>query len=323
MDTLLQGLRAAAEPTRLRVLGLCDHADLSVNELVEILGQSQPRVSRHLKLLVSAGLLERNQEGTRVYYRRAVDTGCAELGRILVDLLPHDDPGLVADLNRLEEIKRKRMERAEAYFLENAENWEDLRGLYVDDQEIDKQLQSLILAEPAQDLLDIGTGTGRVLELVGDQVTSAIGIDKSRPMLDVARANIDRLGFKNCQVRLADMYRLPFAANSFDVVTIHMCMRYAEAPDEVVSEASRVLRPSGRLILVDFAPHDLRELRDEHAHRWLGFENREMIDLLKRAGLKAEKPKILEGDPLTVCLWTGRAADVANDTEARVGGKIG
>ncbi|MDG2286576.1 MAG: metalloregulator ArsR/SmtB family transcription factor [Alphaproteobacteria bacterium] len=316
MDQLLHGLRAAAEPTRLRILALCGHAELSVTELVRILGQSQPRVSRHLKLLVEAELLDRNQEGSRAFYRPASDGAGAELGQLLIDLIPDTDTTLGLDLSRLARIKDERARRAEDYFNRNAGSWEDLRGLYIDDEQIDTTLKDVIERHPVIELLDIGTGTGRVLSLVGRHARVAIGIDNSRDMLDIARANLDRDGLRNCQVRHADMYRLPFTSDRFDLVTANMLVRYADDPSAVLAEGMRVLRPGGRMIIVDFAPHGLAELRDEHAHRWLGFSEAEMTRLLDNTGLESERPVYLEGDPLTVCVWEARKpAEPANDRE--------
>lgn len=314
MDQLLHGLRAAAEPTRLRILALCGHGELSVTELVSILGQSQPRVSRHLKLLVDAGLLDRNQEGSRAFYRPASDGARAELGQLLIDLIPDSDTTLGLDLSRLARIKDERARRAEDYFHRNAGVWEDLRGLYIDDDLIDAKLKEIIEASPVGDMLDIGTGTGRVLRLAGFHARSATGIDNSRDMLDIARANLDQDGLRNCQVRHADMYRLPFTADRFDLVIANMLVRYADDPGAVLAEGMRVLRPGGRIIVVDFAPHGMAELRDEHAHRWLGFSETEMTQFLELAELECDRPIYLEGDPLTVCVWVARKpAMPAND----------
>ena len=305
-NALLKSLRAAAEPTRLRILALCGHAELSVSELVGILGQSQPRVSRHLKLLDDAGLLERNREGSRVFYRLSGDGPQAGLAAILVDLVPDEDETFSTDMARLTRTKAERVQRAEAYFNRKAGEWESLRGLYVNDQEVDERLRRLIAEEPDADLLDIGTGTGSVLRVASPHVRSAVGIDNSTEMLSVARANIDKGALKNCRVRHADMYRLPFQDNRFDIACVNMVMRYADAPDAVVDEASRVLKPGGRLMVVDFAPHDLQELRDDHAHQWLGFPDARLSRWFEAAGLAPGRPIHLEGDPLTVCIWTAR-----------------
>lgn len=314
MDSVLAGLRAIAEPTRLRILVLCARSELSVTELVDILGQSQPRVSRHLKLMVEAGVLERNSEGARAYYRLAEGTQGGDVARALTPLVPVDDATVETDLARLEAVRARRSERATAYFQENAAYWEELRGLYVDDALVDASLMEAVRAEPVDSLLDIGTGTGRVLEQLADHVTSAVGVDNAKPMLEIARDKLDRAGLSNCQVRLADMYHLPFPADRFDAVTLNMVLHYAEVPEAVLREAARVLKPGGRAILVDFAPHDLLELREQHTHRWLGFSEEEIARMAATAGLSLEPSTSLAGDPLTVCFWHARKADSKNLT---------
>ncbi|MDF1794572.1 MAG: metalloregulator ArsR/SmtB family transcription factor [Thalassobaculaceae bacterium] len=319
MEDVLAGLRAIAEPTRLRILILCARSELSVTELVDILGQSQPRVSRHLKLMVEAGVLERNREGARAYYRMAERAAGSGVAHALTPLVPLTDATVETDLARLETIRVRRSERATAYFQENAEQWEDLRGLYVDDALVDASLMEAVRAEPVESLLDIGTGTGRVLEQLADHVTSAVGVDNAKPMLEIARDKLDRAGLNNCQVRLADMYHLPFPADRFDAVTLNMVLHYAEVPSEVLREATRVLKPGGRLILVDFAPHELEELRDQHTHRWLGFSSEEIGRLAKGVGLNLKPALSLTGDPLTVCLWNARKADSNDLTTGNIG----
>ena len=314
MNTLLQGMRAVAEPTRLRVLALCAHAELTVTELTQILAQSQPRVSRHLKLLVEAGLLDRFREGTWAFYRMSEEQKCAVLGRTIVDLIPTDDPTITRDLERLEAVKSARAKQAADYFQDNAKQWDQIRSLHVDDAEIERAMVSLIKPDEIGELLDIGTGTGRMLVLYGTQATRAVGIDLSRAMLSVARVNLEQAGLRNCQVRLGDMYQLPVASESFDSVTIHQVLHYADSPADVIAEAARVLRPGGRLIVADFVPHGEEVLRDEHAHRRLGFSDEEITRWLKQAHLISEEALYLEGDPRTVGLWPGRRP--ANDEDA-------
>ena len=317
METLLQGLRAVSEPTRLRILILCAHAELSVTELVQVLGQSQPRVSRHLKLMVEANLLERHQEGSRAFYRMSEDSDVSDLARMLVDLTPDDDDVISVDLERLDEIKLQRAQVAEEYFRRNAQNWEDMRGQHIDDESVDTRLKRRILSAPVRDLLDIGTGTGRVLRLVGEDVRAAVGVDNSREMLAIARSYLDQEVLRNCQVRHADMYRLPFPAHRFDAVTANMLMHYADNPADMVREAARVLRPGGRLVLVDFASHDLTDLRERHAHRWLGFSDADVERLFAKAGLEIQDVERIDGGDLTVCIWTGKSRiETANDLVA-------
>lgn len=320
MEELLQGLRAAAEATRLRILGLCAHGELSVSELCEVLGQSQPRVSRHLKLLVEAGLLERHQEGSFVYFRLTEGREASQLARILVDLMPADDPVHGLDLERLQAIKEAWALKAAAYFKRNAAHWDRIRQLHADQGEIDGALKALLAEDEVQDLLDVGTGTGHVLQLMGDSVDSGVGIDLSRDMLLVARANLWRQGLSNCVVRQADMMKLPYPSGRFDAVTLHMVLHYAERPAAAIAEAARVLRPGGRLVVVDFAEHQRQELRQEHAHRWLGFTDRGMQDHFLAAGLNPGRTQQLAGGPLVVCLWSAlRAANDTADAEQAVG----
>jgi len=313
VDELLTGLRAAAEPTRLRLLLLCAEGELSVSELTEILGQSQPRVSRHLKLLCDAGLLDRFREGTWVFYRLAPG---AELARLLVALVPAEDPTGVLDRERLAQIKAQRAATAAEYFRANAAQWRRIRSLYVDEEEVEAALLTLLADGDPRDLLDVGTGTGRMLEIFGPKVERALGVDLSREMLAVARVNLERASLRNCSLRQADMYQLPLPGASFDAVVIHQVLHYAERPAQAIGEAARVLRPDGRLVIVDFAPHELEFLRSEHAHRRLGFADGEIIAWCRAAGLEPEPVRHLPGNPLTVSLWPARRRGVPGKTRA-------
>jgi ubiquinone/menaquinone biosynthesis C-methylase UbiE len=306
MEHLLAALRAVAEPTRLRLVLLCARGELTVSELTQILGQSQPRVSRHLKLLCDAGLLDRFREGNWVFYRLSRATSVAALARQLVAACGETDPTIVLDLQRLAAIKRQRSDLASAYFRDNAPHWHNIRSLYVDECEVEAALTEIIDAVRPRDLLDIGTGTGRILEIVGSRVELALGVDQSREMLAVARVNLERAGLENSSVRLGDMYRLALPDASFDAVVIHQVLHYADRPAEAIAEAARVLRPNGILVLVDFAPHALEFLRDEHAHRRLGFADSEVAEWFGAVGLDAVAPRRLPGDPLTVVIWTAQ-----------------
>ena len=310
MDTILASLKAAGEPTRLRLLVLCAHMDLTVTQLTQILGQSQPRVSRHLKLLSEAGLLERFREGSWIFYRMAMRGQAAALGQMLVDLLPDDDPTLTLDMKRLAAVQQARAELAASYFKGIACDWDRIRGLYIDESEVEARLLELLPPGEADDLLDIGTGTGRILEVLGPRVKHALGVDFSPEMLTVARANLERSGLRNSQVRLGDMYQLPLPDRSFDRITLHQVLHFAERPQAVLNEAARVLRPGGQVLLVDFAKHGLEDLREHHHHQWLGFDDETVDGWMEIAGLQLTPPVELPGNPLSVRIWAaGRPED--------------
>ena len=305
MDSLLVSLRAAGEPTRLRLLALSAHGELSVTEFTQILGQSQPRVSRHLKLLVEAGLLQRFREGALVFYGIATQGESAHFARTLVDLLPQDDNALNRDLQRLEQIHEHRRQLAEAYFNQNAAEWNRIRQLHVPEAEVEQELIKVIGEKPIGSFVDIGTGTGRILALVAKQVEQGIGIDQSAEMLAVARAYLEKENLKNVHVRKGDMYNMPLDDESVDLATVHLVLHYSQDPAPVINEAVRVLKPSGRLVIVDFAPHEEEKLRTEHNHLRLGFSDKEMKAAMKSAGLTPGKTQSLAGDPLTVNIWHG------------------
>ncbi len=310
LDTLLVGLRAAGEHTRLRILALCARGELSVSELMQILGQSQPRVSRHLKLMVDAGLLERMPEGAQVYFRIADHAATSRLSRALVALIPTDDAVLTRDYSRLQQVRDARAQRAQDYFHTVAGEWDSIRSMHVAQQAVEQKLVEIVGEQPVSDLLDIGTGTGRVLELLAPGVERGVGIDLSNDMLTVARSNIERSGKTNLHVRKGDMYRLPLDAGSVDLAVLHMVLHYSDDPQQVINEAARVLRPHGRLLVVDFAAHTEEQLRSEFQHHRLGFSDQEVGQYFANAGLELKQPvEQLVGDPLTVRFWQGLQRD--------------
>jgi ubiquinone/menaquinone biosynthesis C-methylase UbiE/DNA-binding transcriptional ArsR family regulator len=306
MDELLVGLRAAAEPTRLRILALLAEGEMTVSELTQVLGQSQPRVSRHLKLMCDARLLDRFPEGRWVFHRLADRPGAASAGnlaRMLAAMVPDEDPQLARDRDRLRAVKKARAAAAASYFAANAERWDEIRSLYVDEREVEAALARVLPADRIDALLDIGTGTGRVLEVLGPQVLRGVGVDLSRDMLSVARARLEAAGLAHCHVRQGDMYALPMTVATFDAVTLHLVLHFADRPGAAIAEAARVLRPGGRVVIVDFAPHRVETLRDQHAHRRLGFSDDEIAGWCRAAGLAPAAPVALPGNPLTVKLW--------------------
>jgi SAM-dependent methyltransferase len=308
MERLLASLRAAAEPTRLRLLALAGRGAFCVSEFTEILGQSQPRLSRHLKLLCDCGLLDRLREGANVWF--ALPPGePGALARDLVARLPEDDPTLEVDRRQAARVLAERARVASESFRRQGADWDEMRALDLPAAAVEAALLSLVPEHDAGRLLDIGTGTGRVLELLAPRISQGVGVDASKAMLALARSRLARVGLTHCSVRLADMYRLPLAEASFDVAVMQMVLHYAEDPPGVLAEVSRVLRPGGQLIVIDLAQHHRGDLLDRLAHRWPGFSDGAMRDLLAEAGLRQGKPHSIAG-PLAVRLWPAtRAAD--------------
>src|SRR5262245_17974217 len=311
LDAMVDTLKAAAESSRLRILALLARGDLTVSDLTEILNQSQPRVSRHLKLLLEAGLIGRYQEGSWAYFRLSDNNASREFVGGIVAQVHDGDTQIMRDLERLESVKRKRQERAAAYFAENAVSWDHIRSLHAPDDAVETAIRKLVGNRPFQTMLDLGTGTGRLLEILSPLYRRGVGIDMSREMLTVARANLDRAGVHNAQVRQGDIYAPPVERDGFDLVTIHQVLHYLDDPQAAIREAARTLRPSGRLIVVDFAAHGLEFLREAHAHVRLGFTDRQIGDWFAEAGLDLEET--LDFEPrggaeaaLTVKLWLGR-----------------
>lgn len=318
MDTLLTAMRAVAEPTRLRILNLCAHSELTVSDLVGLLGQSQPRLSRHLKLLVEGGVLERHREGAFARYRvtSAKYGGPAGFAAAVLDLLPTEDATLCQDLERLDALRDRREREAAEYFKRNAAQWDKIRALHVDEAALSERLNSLTATWPLDAVLDIGTGTGKLLQIFGPRAGRAVGVDLSNEMLRLARAAVERDGLSNCQVRLADMYRLPWADGDFDTALLHMVLHYAEDPAAALMEAGRATRAGGRILVADFESHTLTELRAEHAHRWPGFSDTQIRAWLTDAGYEDIAVDRLDGAALTVCLWTARKMGAKNEAAA-------
>ena len=299
MDTLLAALRACAEPTRLRLLALAARGAFCVVELTEILGQSQPRLSRHLRLLCDAGVLERvvpPRLGPDV--RQPPEAG---LVQGILSQLPADDPVLAADRRAAARVVAERARAASDSFRRQGADWDEMRALGLPASDVERALLAMLPGERLGRVLDIGTGTGRMLELLAPRVQSGLGVDASRAMLALARARLARTGLGHVSVRQADMYRLPLSG-TFDVVVLQMVLHYAEDPLAALAEAARVLSPGGRLIVVDLAAHDRSALAGRLAHRWPGFDDTYMDGLFRAAGVSPGRKMTVPG-PLDVRLW--------------------
>lgn len=323
---VLETLRALADPTRLRIMRLLASMELAVGELAQVLGQSQPRVSRHVKILCDAGLAERRREGGWVFLRAAVGEGGGHverhglLGTALARLLSvaeDEDGGFSAqcaeDRQHLDAIRASREAHAAEYFARHADQWDELRSLHIADGPVEAALQDMLCgltggtvqARHLGRVLDIGTGTGRMAELFAPQADRVVAFDKSPEMLRIARARLQRLPAGQVELVQGDFAQLPFAAGSFDTVLFHQVLHYAFAPEAVLAEAARVTCAGGRVAIVDFAAHDREELRHAHAHARLGFSDAQIAALLSDAGFTPDGERALAGHELIVKLWTG------------------
>jgi len=310
-------LKAMAEPTRLRVLALLAHGELNVKDLTRVLGQSQPRISRHLKLLAEAGLVERAPEGSWVYFRLSEQQLGNDIASLVLGTVDASDPVLLRDRARAEALRAEREAAAQAYFQAHAKEWDRIRALHIAEASVEAAIAAALGAEPCTFLIDLGTGTGRMLELLSAQYRRGLGIDRSPAMLAYARAKLERAKLAHAQVRQGDIYDLPLGDGVADAVVMHQVMHFLGDPAQAIREAARVLLAGGRLLIVDFAPHELDYLRDQFAHERLGFSDTQVAQWLSESGLELLQRRDLlpandaQGDKLTVSIWLARRPQAA------------
>jgi len=307
---LADRFQALADPTRLRIVALLRIMELSVGELAQVLGQSQPRVSRHLKILGDAGVLDRRKEGSWVF----VALGSPQRTEPLFALLDAWADGSTnalfeADAARTQGIRAERAEAANRYFASHAEVWDQIRSLHVAESDVERAIERSLGRRNLGRLVDIGTGTGRMIELFAGRASHATGIDRSSEMLRLARVKLEAAGIPS-SLRQGDMYALPLPDGSADSIIIHQVLHYAHSPATAIAEAARVLSPGGILLVVDFAAHDREELRSTDAHIRLGFEDDAMAGWFAGAGLTIDRVEHLRGGELTVTLWRGSKSGV-------------
>lgn len=297
-------LRGAGEPTRLRILALLAADELSVMELSRILEQSQPRVSRHLKLMADAGLIERFPDGAWVFYRLPAHGPARRLADVVLDLL--DEPSAERDFQRLQTVRREREADAASYFEEIAPQWDRFRSLYVRESAVEAAIDKAAGPGPFQRVVDLGTGSGRMLTLLGKKARMSLGLDLSQQMLNIARANVAKAGLEKVELRHGDIFATRLPSHTADLVVVHQVLHYLTDPSGAVAEAARLVAPGGKLLIVDFAPHQLEQLRVEHQHRRLGFSDEEIGRWIAEAGLTQSAPIALPPDKegLTVTIWT-------------------
>lgn len=316
MKIALETFRALADPTRLRILALLRTMELSVGELAQVLGQSQPRVSRHVKILCDAGLAERRKEGSWVF----VALGAAErVGPVTAALdawIGPADHWTIADTARLAAVRADRAAAAAEWFEAHAGEWDAIRSLHVAEEQVEAAMVAVLAEVRIARLIDIGTGTGRMLELFAPHATSALGIDRSSEMLRLARAKLSGQGLANAELRQADLYALPMADGEADAAILHHVLHFAQQPDAAIREAARVLADGGRLLIADFSAHDREELRTREGHVRLGFSDEQMLGWFEAAGLAPIRTQTLHGGELTVKLWLARKLAPGNDQGA-------
>jgi ArsR family transcriptional regulator len=306
---------ALADPTRLRILMLLRAMELSVGEIAQVLGQSQPRVSRHVRILIDAGLAERRKEGSWVFLSLGPRPRIEPLFQLIDRWLEMDgaDAWTAADAARLAAVRADRAAAAERYFAGQAGNWDALRSLHVAESEVEAAIARALGTDgegaPIGRLVDIGTGTGRMIELFGPSADLALGIDRSPEMLRLARAKLAAAGLDGAELRQGDMYALPLPSDSADTVILHQVLHYAQNPAAAVAEAARLLGPGGRLLVVDFAPHDREDLRSDYAHVRLGFADEAILKLFEEAGIEGRVIEHLRGGELTVTIWLGTRSE--------------
>ncbi|HET6942417.1 MAG TPA: metalloregulator ArsR/SmtB family transcription factor [Sphingomicrobium sp.] len=307
---LAELLQALADPTRLRILALLRRMELSVGELAIILDQSQPRVSRHVRILADGAIIDRRREGSWVFLTIAPqDRTEAMFALIDAWACVESDETFKADASRLDRIRADRAEAAGRYFGTHADTWDSIRSLHVAESEVEEAIARALGDQPLGRLVDIGTGTGRMIELFGNSAILSIGIDRSSEMLRLARVKLEAAGIPS-SLRQGDMYALPIDDGCADTVIIHQVLHYAHSPASAIDEAARVLAPGGRLLIVDFAAHEREELRATDAHIRLGFDDETMAGWFRAAGVLVDHVEHLEGGELTVTVWRGEKSGV-------------
>lgn len=306
-DQIVGVLKAAGETTRLRLLALLLEGELSVKDITDIVGQSQPRVSRHLKLLADAGLVSRHAEGAWAYYRLADGSELGDVARWLAGHIAPSDPILLADRKALESVRTAHEATAAAYFASVADSWDRLRGLHVPETAVEQAILEVVGDQQLDLMLDLGTGTGRMLELLATRYSRGLGVDSSREMLGVARAKLTAAGITHAQVRLGDLVAFEPGGGPVDLIMFHQVLHYFDDPGRIIALAKQALGQAGRMVIVDFAPHRLEFLRDEQAHRRLGISESQMSEWAESAGLTIgdvrQFPSSNKTEGLTVCLW--------------------
>lgn len=308
METVTTALKALAHTERLRILALLSRGELTVSELTQVLELSQPRITQYVQTLEAAGIVERLREGAWVFSRlRRGQEGLAALVASALAAIPADDAQVAADAARLDAVLADRAEEAARFFADVANDRGQLGDEYLPRGDIEAAMRDLVGTGPYRNLVDLGTGTARVLTLLADRVERGTGLDNSHDMLRVARHRLGAEGLEHLDVRAGDIHAAPMEAGSADLVTLHQVLHYLDDPSLAVAEAARLLMPGGALLVVDFAAHDREEFRELYSHRRLGVAEADIRADVARAGLAlADTRTVRAGDRPDVRLWLAR-----------------
>lgn len=282
---LQRAFKTLSDPTRVRVLALLEREELVVQELMEILQMAQSRVSGHLRILREAGLLADRRQGTYVFYRfppapRGAWRDCWQLLRRTLA----DDEVVTQDLRALDAVVQSRASRARAFFDARAPEWDALRSIFNDEALRARAIAQLV--PEGMCVAEVGTGTGVLALELARQGIRVIAIDHSPAMLDATRAKLEESRIPGVELRQGEASRLPIGDAEVDAAMAHMVLRYLPAPLRAILELSRVTRPGGRVVISDFVYHEFEWMRKELGVQWLGFQQQELEEWFRIAGLQ-------------------------------------
>ena len=307
MSNRVKLLGALADPTRLRILAALRENELSVAELQEVLGVGQSRISNHLSLLKSVGLLRDRREGQRAYYRRA------EMGREIWSLAEGAAGELGTEARDAEALRRvlgQRQEKSKRYFDAVAGR---LGKKYCPGRSWEAVGRLLLTLAPRQVYADLGAGEGLISQLLAARAKKVIAVDHSPRMVEVGRDLAKRSGLKNLEYRLGDMDHPPIRPGSVDVAILSQALHHAVHPPRALEAAWKILRPGGTLLVLDLVEHSFEAAREMYADVWLGFSPAELARLLREAKFEGVSVEVVakekEGPGFQTLLAVGSRPD--------------
>jgi ArsR family transcriptional regulator len=290
MATLLKSLRLAADPNRLRLLLLLEQEELSVAELQEILGKGQSQVSTHLSQLKQAGLVFDRRTGKNAFYRLQAPAELMELLRKAA----HDVPEAAADRQALRLALRKRQDNMRRYFDELAGKF---GRQYVPGRSWKGVAEALLKLMPPMVIADLGAGEGTVSQLMAQRAKKVIAIDNSEKMVEFGAELARKHGIANMEYRLGDLEDVPIRSGTVDLAFLSQALHHASHPERAVKEAWRILKPRGRIAILDLNRHHFEEAREMYADLWLGFTELEIEKFLKEAAFRKVETAVVYREP--------------------------